>query len=352
VWEVTAPTFRPDLEREIDLIEEIVRIEGWESVDDAITNIGPLFTRVHPEDRFRATVRRILTGVGFDEMMDHGLSNARQATLLNPDLPQVHLANSLSEELNIMRNSLIHTGLAVVSHNLAHRNLDLSLFEIGKRYLPDGKGGFDEDDRLCLVVTGQTAANWRDKPRPLDFYDMTGALRALSEHYRWTGITLKAASQPFTDADQSFEILLDGASIGWVGKVSDPVLSQFDIRQPVIAAELSLAPLLEAISPHNFFEPLPIYPAAPRDLAVVVDEHIHAQDIIDAVREAAGPLAEAVEIFDLYQGKQIASGKKSIAIAIRYRSREGSLASEEVDARQRKIVEKLKDNFNAEIRDR
>ncbi len=351
---VTVPTFRPDIEREIDLIEEVVRIEGYASVPDAVENVGPLYTPAPEQEEFRDDIRRLLTGAGFDEIYTSGLSNGKLAEWLHPGLPMVRLANSLSSELDIMRNSLIPPDLGVVSHNIAHRSLNLRLFEIGKVYLPPSNGDGEpvEEERLCLMVSGQTEQGWRQVPRELDFYDLTGALEILRSHFRWPALEFSFGGAGYFEPDQSFALFLHGAVIGRIGRFTDQVLSRFDIKQPVVGLEVSLAPLVAARSPLTQFKPLPQFPAAHRDLAVIVDESVPAGDLICAIKDAAGGLARSVEIFDLYQGKQIAAGKKSLAFAITYRSDDRSLESEEVDKRQEQVIRKLKQDFNAEIRDK
>jgi phenylalanyl-tRNA synthetase beta chain len=352
--QVTVPTFRPDIEREIDLIEEVVRIQGYASVPDAVENIGPLYTPAPEQEGFREGLRRLLTGIGFDEMYTSGLSNRKVAEWLHPGRPIAALANSLSAELDIMRNSLIPPGLDVVSHNLAHRSLNLRLFEIGKTYLPPSNGDGEpvEEEYLCLMVSGQTEQGWRQNPRELDFYDLTGALEVLQRHFRWPELEFSAADINYFESEQSFDLMLDGRKVGRIGRFKDQVLGRFDIKQPVCGLEVALEPLKAARAPLTQFRPLPQFPAVHRDLAVVVDEGVPAGNIIAAIHEAAGDLARSVEIFDLYTGKQIAAGKKSLAFAVTYRSDERSLESEEVDKRQEKVVAKLKQDFNAEIRDK
>lgn len=352
-FEVTVPTFRPDIEREIDLIEEVARIEGYDAIPDAIANIGSLFTPSHTEDTFVDEVRRILTGAGFDEMLCHGLADSRLAELLNPGVPQLHTVHPVSEELNIVRNSLAQTALVVIGHNISHRNLDLRLFEIGKAYFPpDERGVWREELRVLLAVTGSTPNGWRERPRPLDFYDLTGAIERLAQHFRWPRFAFAPAKVSFLEEDISFNLLLDGQPTGVIGKVSSSVLDKLDIKQPVYVAEIEVERLIPMSRPPIEFVPLPIYPAAPRDLAIVVNEDIRAGDLVSAVKQTVGGLSESVSIFDLYAGKQIEQEKKSIAISIAYRSREGSLSSEEVDALQQKVIDVLKQDFKAEIRDR
>jgi phenylalanyl-tRNA synthetase beta chain len=350
---VQAPTFRSDIEKEIDLIEEVGRIEGYDRLPDSTENIGPLFTPVHLVDWFEDELRSVLTAAGFDEILGHGLADSRLCAALHPDLPQVRIVNPISDDLTIMRNSLASTALTVVSHNLAQRNLNLRLFEIGKAYFPPGQGSdWREEDRLSIVVTGATETTWRDRPRPLDFYDLSGALDTLRKHFHWPLLTFESSAISYLEKAAGFSLSVDGSTVGSMGRVSAEVAKRFDIKQPVWVAEISLEHFIALGRPTATYEALPVYPSAPRDLAVVVDAAIAVGRIVDTVKSVAGSLAESVEIFDLYAGKQIGEGKKSVGIAITYRSHERSLSSEEVDAVQQNIKAALKQSFNAEIRDR
>ncbi|MDH3938073.1 MAG: phenylalanine--tRNA ligase subunit beta, partial [candidate division Zixibacteria bacterium] len=230
---VTAPTFRPDLEKEIDLIEEVVRIEGFESIDDAINCIGPLFTRRLPEDRFEDEARAVLTACGFDEMLDHGLSHSKLATLFNPDLPQVRILNPVSEELDIMRNSLVPTTLAAVAHNLSHRVMDVCLFELGKAFFSGmSDNDWREEDRLVLAVTGSSPQGWRQTSRPYDFHDLAGALDSLAEHFRWSRFSYGPEPVSFLDDKLSFRLLQGKRKVGWVGRVAADKARRMGIKQP------------------------------------------------------------------------------------------------------------------------
>jgi len=351
--EVTVPTFRLDISAEIDLIEEIVRIEGYESVPDAIANLGPLSTPLDPLERFKTEVRRILTGSGYDEIISHGLAHSQLASVLYPETPQVKIINPVSEELDIMRTSLIQTALTVISHNVAHRNLDLRLFEIGLVYFPaSGTDERREENRLTLAMTGNTPHTWRDRPRPHDFYDISGAINRLAEHFKWGKVEYRPADVRFFDSGISFDIYIAGQAAGRIGRVTQKVARRFDIKETVLVAELSLEPLISRSDGLSAYQPLPIYPAAPRDLAIVVDESVRAGEIINAVKEAGGTIAESVDLFDLYTGKQIEKGKKSLAVSISYRSQAGNLESAQIAEAQANVVSVLKQQFNAEIRDK
>ena len=350
---VIVPTFRPDIEREVDLIEEIVRIRGYAEIPDEVGNIGPLFTPIHPQDKFKEDIRRLMTGQGFDEIMGHGFDDSRLAALVNPGQPLLKISNPNSVELNVMRNSLIPFALTVMKNNIAQRNLDLCLFEYGKVYFPpDAKGNWREEYRLLILVTGQTQQTWRDSPRKQDYYDLTGVLENLSSRFKMPKFEFTGSSIKCFDSELSFEVKCDQKVIGKIGKIDKAIAARFDVKQTVYIAELPISNLLQLSDNKRLFEALPIYPASSRDLAIVVDETVKAGDIVSTVREAAGKLAEHVSIFDLYQGKQIAKGKKSLAISISYRSSESSLEGNQVDERQRLVVGSLKKEFNAEIRDK
>jgi phenylalanyl-tRNA synthetase beta chain len=163
---------------------------------------------------------------------------------------------------------------------------------------------------------------------------------------------LKHQGHHWFDSTVAYAIEFNGEQIGVVGQLTKEIARKFDVKQTVYLAELSLAPLTAQGRLNARFTSLPIYPAAPRDLAIVVEESVRTGDMVAAVKEAVGDLAESVSIFDLYQGKQIDKGKKSIAISISYRSQDGNLSSEEVDAKQQVAVDILKKRFNAEIRDK
>ncbi|MCB2201387.1 phenylalanine--tRNA ligase subunit beta [bacterium] len=351
--EAVIPTFRHDIFKEIDLIEEVARIEGFDAIDDSIVNIGPLFTPIHAEDRFTDDVRRLMVGAGFDEMMGHGLADSKSAGKVHPDVPQIRIINPVSEDLDIMRNSLLLSSLPVVAHNIAHRNLDLQMFEIGKAYFPPDKtGAWVESDRLFLMVTGQTPADWRNKPRPYDFYDLSGVLDSLGRHFGWPQVSYRSIERPYLEKLHGFAVMVGDAGVGEIGLLAADVARKFDIKQQVFLAELDLSVLLANSHGKAAFTPLPTFPAAPRDIAMIVDNATQVGEIINEIRLVAGDLAESVDLFDLYTGKQIPKGKKSIAIAIIYRSPERSLSSEEVEARQQDVVSMLEKKFKAEIRDK
>jgi phenylalanyl-tRNA synthetase beta chain len=351
--EVTVPTFRSDISTEIDLIEEVARIHGWGNIPDSVETIGPLYSPANPEDTYENEIRRILTGIGFDEVLGHGLADGRIAEQFNPGLPQVKISNPVSDDLSIMRNSLIPSALGIASHNISHRVTDLRIFELGRAYFPPTNGNdWREEERLSLLVSGNNPANWRDKARPADFYDLKAGIESLAQHYHWPQLLFVPTQAVFLESDISFSVLAAGKLLGIIGKLTEQVARRFDIRQDVYVGEFYLPIMMQLSTVLGRFTPLPIYPAAPRDLAIVVDQQVRVGEMLERIKAVAGPLAELISVFDVYAGKQVEQGKKSIGVSIVYRSSKRSLSSDEVDATQQAIITTLKDEFKADIREK
>jgi len=346
---VSVPTFRPDIEREVDLIEEIVRIEGYESVPDAERNLGPLFTHLIEEDIFKDDIRRALTAQGYDETYGIGMADPKLMDKLTKDRPAIKILNPIAEDLAVMQNNLLYSLLKSVAHNIAHRNISVQLFEVGKIFLPGDS--HQEKEQIGLVLTGRTDDSWYSKGAEFSFYHLKGAIDRLIDSCRVLPVTITPKEQYLYLKGCSFEIQMDGEIIGNAGQINFELAKAFDIKQPVFAAVLDFNKLLEKRRRDMSFTPVPRYPAAPRDLAVVVDETINAGQLEAAIKEVGGELLEEVRIFDLYRGKQVGEGKKSIAFALQYRSTERSLESKEILARQDKIAVYLKEHFKAEIRE-
>ncbi len=349
---VDCPTWRHDMEREIDLIEEVGRINGYDIVPDVDVAYGPLVAPRHRIDIFRDELRTQLCAGGFDECMGHGLGSSQLAEKLAPERPLVRIVNPVSEDLDIARNNLYQHMLESIGHNINHRNLDLRLFEIGRIYLPPANdaGEGTESLRLVIGVAGEMTGDWRNPSRSLDFYDLSGALIATARHFRWPELTLRPEAIPWADAGASFAIRVGDCLLGAAGRVDAQLARQFDIKLPVYLAELTLDSLVAA-APDVKFAPLPRYPASSRDIAAVVSTDVPVGEMLAKATEAAGPLLESIRLFDLFTGKQLGEGKQSVGIRLDYRAEDRSLTSDEVDAAQKAVIAALQAAFTAEIRE-
>lgn len=351
VIRVTVPTFRPDLTREVDLIEEIARIYGLDRIPNAVQNAGPLYTPTHRRDTIKDDLRRIMTGFGFDESLGSGMAHAARMDGLDSSLEPIKILNPLSDEFAVMRSRMLYSLLVSTGNNIRHRNVDVKLFEIGRVYRKIGPE-FVEPTYLGFLVTGNPAdIHWRRQPEAADLFEIKGVLEALFDSLRLGPPELKPARIPGYDDHLAFDVVLGGKGIGWIGRVDPKVARTYDIKQPCLAAELEI----EAIIGHDRglaeFIPMPRYPASTRDIAVVVDQSIPAANLREAIIKSGGRLVESVVIFDLFVGDPVPEGKKSLAFSVNFRSPEKTLEDDEVDTVIRKIVAFLEKNFNARLRE-
>jgi len=346
---VTVPTAYPDIEREVDLIEEIIRIEGFDSIPEVTRIYGPPYIPPPPKDLLREEIRSQMTGRGFDETYGIGLADKKLLGRVSGNRPPLEIQNPIAEDLSVMQNDLNYSLLKSVSHNLAHRNLDLRLFELGRVFYPGDSPR--EELELGLVITGKTEDTWYETPRELNFYDLKGSVDGLLKGCRIPSALFEPEPICPYEKGFSFALKIDKRSIGRAGKIDASIARRFDIKQPLFSAVLNFEALYELRIPLTSFAPLPRYPAAPRDLAVVVDESIGAGDLLAEIRRAGGELLQDVKIFDLYKGKQIKENCKSLAFSLIFRSPERSLENKEVIEIQDRIADHLKKQFNAEIRE-
>jgi len=347
---VVVPTFRPDLEREVDLIEEIARINGLENIPIARDNKGPLISPIHKRDTIRNNIRNIMVGLGFDETLGSGFAHPERMKKIDPDLEPIKIINPLSDEFAFLRARLLYSLLQSAGHNIRHRNMDLRIFETGRIYLRD----VDDTgmEYLGILISGQTSdSNWKSPPEAADFFDLKGVLEALCDGLNLENPYPEPIAAPGYDRMQAYKIKCGDIEIGTAGMVDKKVAREFEIKQEVLAAELKLSALIEAQKGLTPYKNLPKFPASTRDIAVIVDNKTAAGDLLDAIYDTGGDLVETVRVFDLFTGEPVPEGQKSLAFAVIYRSPDKTLSDEAVDSIQGKIVEKLSRQFSARLRE-
>ncbi|MCX6828360.1 MAG: phenylalanine--tRNA ligase subunit beta [candidate division Zixibacteria bacterium] len=353
--QVTVPTFRPDITREIDLIEEIARIEGYDRIPSADRNIGPLLNVRHKDDLFRRLLRNAMTAQGFDEIYGSGFADPGHLAKLSPDIRPVKILNPIADDLAVMQTTLVYSLLKAVAHNTAFRNLDLRLFELGKSFeSADSASPAQppaEIEQIGIALSGKSDDRWFGRGRVHDFYELKGAIDSLLDSADIPPVGYIPANVMPCAEGYGYQLHGAGKEIGRAGLVREDIARIFDIKQPVFIAELDLKELANLWRLERSYEPLPRFPAAPRDLAIVVDESAPVGEIMEAIERAGKPLLEKVALFDLYRGKQIGEGKKSLAFSLTFRSPERSLENKEVVEIHEKIVYHIKEKFNAEIRE-
>jgi phenylalanyl-tRNA synthetase beta chain len=249
-----------------------------------------------------------------------------------------------------MRPDLITGLLAIVRHNLSHRVNSIKLFEIGATFSPVKGDLPTEETRIAVALSGgDTGENWAFHPGAFTFYDVKGAIESIAQLVDKPITCSPASTSVFADG-QSFLIEMDGAAIGLCGKVDSPILRAMGIKQEVFAAEIEFEPLLSHRRQAAHYQPLPKYPSADRDMAVIVAESILIADLLQDIRESGDDNLRQVTLFDIYRGRQIGAGKKSVAFRLVFQDESKTLTDEYIDNVYNKIVRRLEERHGAELR--
>ncbi|MGA7305362.1 MAG: phenylalanine--tRNA ligase subunit beta [Rhodothermales bacterium] len=362
----TIPTFRPDIEREIDLIEEVARRFGFENIPAPHgTEIPYSASKKDPIIDQRSEMLRFLSGLGFREIYTNSLVSPataeRYARLLDPEGEPVATHNAISHEMSALRTSLLPGGLQILAHNLRHGFPDVRLVEFGHVFhrgsesddqRPSWVRGYVERESILLMVSGASELRAWDKPgRAADLFDLKGIVDALGATLGHLAFAYRASDRDAGIASEQLEVWIDDVRVGVVGEVSASLLAEFDVEQPVFFAELQWPDLAKKAVGQATKEYVPVarYPAVERDLALIVDRSVPAASLLDTVRAAAGSLLDAVDVFDVYEGPEIGDGKRSIAISLSFRA-DRTLVDKEVDREIERVVESVSRDWNARLR--
>jgi phenylalanyl-tRNA synthetase beta chain len=346
------PSFRPDLSREVDLIEEIARIHGFDRIEPVFRPGGTLVTPESKMQRVKDKVRSYLVGAGMMEVFPLTLVDSRMVVALGVVGESVNLMNPISEELGTMRPSLIISILPVVRRNLGFREKNLALFEIGDVYHPSGKGELpSQKAHLLIALCGTEFPDfWGMRWRPRDLFSLKGVLEDLADHLRINRPQLMQASFFAFENDMAFEVYSLDKRLGYMGRLSNNVCEIADIKESVFIAELDFEEIVSNVPNSVVTRDLARFPSADRDIAIIVDENVMAEEVRQEIIRAADGLVDEIWIFDLYRGKSVLQGKKSLAYAIRYRLPDRTLTDEEVNEAQRHVIAALEKRFHAELR--
>ncbi|MCY3771486.1 MAG: phenylalanine--tRNA ligase subunit beta [Gemmatimonadetes bacterium] len=359
--EVRVPSFRRDVTREVDLTEEVARLYGYDRIEpvpsvprhDETAEARKRVEERRAQQDVRRRLRDTMAGFGFTEVVTHSLVHPDRNELIDPSRSSVLIDNPLSPELSAMRTSLAASMLSVLRWNANRKVRDIRIFEVGRVFWPKSDGLPDEPEHLCIAVTGQRHdPHWDGPPGAFDFFDLKGLAEALPGRLGLDRVETVPYDNddPLFDADRTGELLADGVRIGRFGAVSHGILDRYDIREPVWMGVIDCGVLFGGASERRTYHSAPKYPAVERDLAIVVPDEVSHRDILEEIRACSGDLLEAVELFDVYRGEQIAANRKSMAYAMRFRSGERTLTDAEVTRLQDKVLRRLVNRYRAELR--
>mgnify|MGYP000001539441 FL=1 len=351
--ELLVPAYRADVTREIDVIEEILRIYGYNKVD-APQKIAftPVKLSVNDQDELENSWARTLQSNGFNEVMNNSLTSVKDET------NAVKLLNPLSGDLAFMRKSLLEGLLGNAVYNINRKNPDIKFFELGKiyhkfesseAYLDQREKKYEERKQLALLTTGRTyAENWLMPKSASDFYMLKGYVKVLLDRLNLVTEEKSLEDERFGDA---LEITANGKTIARLGKVSPKLLKEFDIDQDCFYAEIELETCQALRKTDNFkFVDIPKFNKIRRDLALLVDKDVSYADLYASARKNKSKFLKNINLFDVYEGKNLPEGKKSYAMSFELLNEEKTLEDKEITEVMNSLIKNFQKEFNAELR--
>lgn len=351
VMTVKVPGFREDIRGEIDLVEEVARISGYDKIPPRITRIVAQINRKQQARKATEKLRDILSAAGLNEIMTYSLISEDAAGIV-PGITgeAVTLMNPLSEEQKVLTPQLVDGMLKSIAWNLNRKNNDIGLYEIGKIYAPAvGGEGFSETPALCIGMTGAIRKNWREGARPAELYDVKGMLE---EVFSAMKLPVSFRECRIDGMDSCAEIIVQGENknIGFIGRPGQKLLDKYDITQDVFLAQIELGSLLEQAELTRRYQAVPRFPSSARDISVLCVEELAACEIEEAILSSGEDIIRGVELVDTYQGEQIPKGKKSLTYSIEYGLDIRTLKDEEIQVVHNGILEKLAERFKVSFR--
>ncbi|MBS1505347.1 MAG: phenylalanine--tRNA ligase subunit beta [Bacteroidetes bacterium] len=351
----SVPPYRVDVTQEADIVEEILRIYGLNSIELA-DHVKTDFLASFPEKditRFKKTMGAMLASNGFYEVLTNSLTNIAYKDKIKTEYEAVEILNKLSEEQGILRQTMLFSGLEVCAHNINRKQKELRLFEFGKVYGKtsgkEGTGNYVEEERLAIFITGNfETENWQNKTRPVNYFDLAQAVKLVLER-----ASVEKTKQELL-ADAAFEygikILKGNKEVGKLGKVKSSVAKEFGVKQEVFVADLSVDLLFKSANPKFVVQEVPKFPEVRRDLSLVLDNQVKFAEIEALARATEQKLIKEIIAFDVYEGEKIQQGKKAYALGFTLQDENKTLTDEEIEKVMIKLMSAFEGKMGAVIR--
>jgi phenylalanyl-tRNA synthetase beta chain len=349
---VTAPYWRSDINLEADLIEEVARVIGYDQIPTTMLSSSLSRQNPNPILGLKQKIKQGLTGYGFQEVITYSLTGKEilekvwQSRSLEP--APIRVANPMTADQEYLRTTLRGSLLAALAANMRHEDGDIRLFELGRVYLARDNDLPDEPEVLCGILSGSgLEKTWHNQAQPFYFFDAKGLVEGLLAQLGVTASFGKSSDNGLQPGKQA-AVAIDSAKLGVVGQLHPVVASAFEIPGIVYLFEIYLAALLPHAVVHKAFKQLERFPAVVRDMALVVDAGVSHQQVLDVI--GGFSLVNKVTLFDVYTGKQVPPGKKSLAYRLSFRSASHTLTDKEADRVQRQILKRLASQLGASLR--
>ncbi len=361
-WLLAVPTYRVDVRREADVVEDVLRIYGYNNVEISQKVYSTLSYRRKPDGfQMQNMVSDFLTSNGFNEIMCNSLTCRAYYEKLStfPDSQSVRILNPLSNELNVLRQTLLFGGLESIQRNINYRNTNLKLYEFGNRYLLNPKvdaqnplSSYSEHFCLGIWLTGDDVAeHWMTKPGKLNFYHLKGYVHTILSRFGLEIDSFDVTEAPGDVFAYGLSYAHKGKVVANLGRVNSALLSVFDIKTDVFFAEIDWNSIMQQFANHKIqYAELPKYPEVRRDLALLIDSTVSYAQIRKLAFETEQKLLKQVNLFDVYQGKNIPEGKKSYAISYILQDETKTLTDEQIDRVMKRLIDVYSRELGAQLR--
>lgn len=357
---VVPPTFRPDLEREIDLYEEVLRLYGMDRIPSTLPG-GPGRVGIKTEaQRIMDKINNTLRACGLNETMTYSFADPHELEQLRMPTEgmgiPVELLNPLNAEQSVMRQSIIPGLIRSVAYNQSRGVHNIQLYETGVVFFgAEGKKSPKERNRLAAVMAGaMNDPAWNKESLNFGFFDGKGVIESLMRELALAKPRFKALSAeeaPHLQPGRAAQVLDGGTVLGWIGEIHPLACDTYEVQAPLVAFELDLDALIKCARPARDYVDVPVFPAVTMDVAFVVDEEVTHEQLLRYITSAGGKLLDTVQLFDVYRDEaRLGAGKKSMAYALEYRAADRTLTTEEVDKQHARLIKKVCGATGAEVR--
>lgn len=348
------PSYRVDVQREADVIEEILRIYGYNNIGfSEKVNATMAHSSKYDDHNMQNVVATQLIGQGFFEIMTNSLVSEKEITTYAPQPEQaVKLLNPLSTDLGYMRKNLLFSGLEVIAYNINRKRTDLKLFEFGKNYhFIEGK--YSENKHLTVYLTGnKQAEHWADTPKKATFFELKGVIEAIFERIGLHNLSVLPLEPTEGVASEGFRWVLGEQLLGTMGVVKNKILKEVGIKQEVLFADLCWEAILEQVKGYKVrYKEIAKYPEVRRDLALLLDDSITFADIYRVAFSAEKDLLKSLNLFDVYQGDKLPQGKKSYAVSFTLQDNAKTLTDKQIDKTMQRLQTAFEQQLGAALRE-
>ena len=357
--DVIVPSFRfEDLEREVDLIEEIARIFGYNNISSQPTTLSKTRGKYSKAQSTIKSIRQLLADTSSNEVINYSFISMEDFSSLGLDKEKdfkdyIEIINPINEDFKIMRTMLLPSLINTAKNNISRNTKDISIFEISKVFIKKNGSELPEEIlKLGILLTGKAVTKgWNEDEREFDFFDLKGMLESVVfKFYIDPKMDISDKEYVFFHPKISGDLLIGGKHMGILGKINPTILENIEIDQDIFYAEIDLDLFNANMKGLKEYKPISAFPSIEIDLAIVVDEKIRNKDIIEIIRKTGTDILRHISLFDIYRGKQVEQGKKSLAYSLSFRGENRTLKDREVEIITNRIIENLGKNFNASLR--